>query len=152
MAEKPGGKIEDELKAEVAKYYEQYADSPDWIEYCLNYLGGGGPTKAIIAETIGRLPREVKEFACTQCQFISVADGAVFSPAHAKSKWTIVLAETLDRKTLPVTVARSIARAWLQQQSSPKVNAIPQVAHDVEQDQALLRHWGFCDRGAQRTP
>jgi hypothetical protein len=139
--EKHSEKIEDELKAQVDQYYEKYCDTPAWIDYAIRYVGDGGVIKSMIVETISKLPKEVKKFACEECQFVSVADGICLSLSSARRKWTLVFSEALDARD-NAAVARNIAHAWLQHQSSPDFKAISFQQTD-EQIQSLITSWGF---------
>jgi hypothetical protein len=134
---------ETELLTEVDKCYEKYRESPGWIEHCLHHIGVSDYAKSIIAETIGRLPKEVKEFVCKKCLFISVKDGlCLFEPGSNKEQWIIILSEALHRKDLYTTTARTIAYAWLQRNSIPK-KSIHECKDAEEQTVALLAYWGI---------
>jgi hypothetical protein len=140
--EKHVEKIEDELKAQVDKYYEKYCDSPGWIDYSVNYVGHCGTIKSIIVDTICKLPKDVKKFACEECLFVSVADGICLSLVNAKHKWTIVLSETVEIGN-SATVAKNIAHAWLRHKSSSDMKLTPPGNAD-DQILTLITAWGFA--------
>ena len=142
--ENQGVKIVDNRRTEASKYYEKYQNSPGWIEYCLNYVGNCWDIQSSIAETICKLPKEVKEFACKRCQFISITEGICFNLSNTKCQWVITISETLDKKDVCKTVTINIARAWLQHKSLLDSQS-EKWKYSEEQALALITKWGFSE-------
>jgi hypothetical protein len=137
-------KFEGILRAEANKYYEKYQNSPGWIEYCLNYIGNCWNIQSVIAETISKLPREVMEFACKQCQFISITEGVCFHLLNTKCEWIIILSETLGKKDIFKTITINIARAWLQHKSLLEA-PFGKSKDSEDQALALVANWGLSE-------
>jgi len=137
-------KTEDILRAEANKYYEKYLDSPSWVEYCLNYVGNCWNIQTIIVETLCRLPREVKEFACQRCQFVSITEGVCLNLFNTKCKWIIIISEVLDKKDVCKTITINVARAWLHHRSL--LDADSKETKDAEEQAiALVTNWGLSE-------
>ena len=141
--EKFAEKKETELLVEVEKYYEKCRESPNWIEYCIKHVGISDSTKSVIAQVVCRLPKEVKDFVCQKCLFVSVTDGrCLFKPCGNKDQWLIILSETLAPEALHVAIAHNIAFAWLQNDSVP--NKITKECKNVEEHTlTMLTSWGL---------
>lgn len=153
------------MNKDLGDEFSMWEQSPEGVSYA---LCAGTITEGIdhdvlnylITMTVHKLPRDVQEFVCNQCTFVSVgvSNGAAFPPGWAGG-WLIVLdSAMLDRfeeeETMSV-IAHEIAHAWFRHSMfDPTISTREEQIENEAAKQAA--DWGFAGIGTKalkdRTP
>ena len=99
------------------------------------------------------MPEDVREFAISECVFVSVgrATRGLCRPAWivGAANWIVILDERLARRSIENAVAHEVAHAFLGHDISDASTTHEEIEADVRR---LVREWGFRGFGAEPPP
>lgn len=112
------------------------------------YFGIDSETQSGITRALVRVPAEVRQFAITECVFVSAGADTLglCRPVSiiGQATWLIVLAEG-EAEIVENVVAHEVAHAWLGHDIGDTSSTHEEIEAATRQ---LLRDWGFKGEGA----
>ncbi len=143
---------------QLSREEEAWDRSIEGVINSLTYYGDDVETQMLIAETVGRLPTEVREYVFARCVFVSVgrANYGFVLPGYftrtvrqrrRRQTWVIVLADNVPPEDAHSIVAHEIAHAWFRHDRFDRFESDPEGECEVEAVEQV-RAWGFTGFGA----
>lgn len=133
---------EDEKFADAMKKENEWAHSAEGIYYNIGVLSVPSNMESHILKTIYRLPDEVREFVCDECDFCNIKSGtAINLKEPRKGQWLIILYDDVAEENVENLIAHEIAHAWLKH-TTVRLSHEKDLEQEKEAD-VTAKKWGF---------